>query len=107
MPILQLFRQSLMGKVIFRHQQQAGGILIDTMHQPESRVADIIVGIILEMKSQGIDQSAGKHSCCRVHHHASCLIDDDYILVPCALLPWQPLKLVYQAAYFPDISLAQ
>ena len=39
--------------------------------------------------------------------HPVHLIKGSRMPVPCALLPGQPLKLVYQAAYFPDISLAQ
>ena len=77
---LNLLCQAEVCLVILGCHHDAGGILVQPVDDARADFP-VDAGQILTMMHQGIDQSAGKHSCCRVHHHASCLIDDDYILV--------------------------
>ncbi len=65
----------------FGHNQQSRGVLVYSVHKSHSRVVDIIVGIVAEMKCQRVYKSAVIVAVTGMHHKPGRLVDHEQMLV--------------------------
>ena len=63
------------------HDQNAGGVLVDTVQQQWLDLFAILIFLSLKMIGEGIDERAVVVTESRVHHHAGRLVDDDEVIV--------------------------
>lgn len=63
------------------YHQQAGGVLVDAVHQSHMRVIGIIIGIILHMPGYGVDKRTVIVAMTGVHHQTGRFVHYHQILV--------------------------
>ena len=70
-----------MGKVVFRHCQQAAGVLVDAVDDAGPQLAVDAGEVVAQGVQQAIDQGVILMPCRRMHHQALGLVDYQKILV--------------------------
>ena len=78
---LELGGKPVMGAVGFSHDQQAGGVLVDAVHDARTPFATNPRQGIAAMVQQGVHQGARRRAGCGMHHHSGRFVDDDQIVV--------------------------
>ncbi len=63
------------------HNEQSRSILVDSMHKSHSRVVDIIIGIVTEMKCKRVYEGSVIVAVTGMHHKPGRLVDHEQMLV--------------------------
>ena len=79
--VLQLCGQAQVGPVIFRHNEQAGGVLVDAVDNARAKGTADPRKAAAAVVQYGVDHRAVRIAGCGMHHHALGLVDDQHIAV--------------------------
>ncbi len=86
-----LLRKSVMRRICFGDNQQAGRVFIDAVDDPRSFLSAHAGQAVAKMEQERIDQSAAGGAGCRMDHHACGLVDDDQVMILVYNVEWNGL----------------